>query len=272
MNSAFHDKGGIGRKLKNKRKNQSQAMIKTVLETKVTYLRNYYRLERRDPDRTKKKNKGQFRRGTKLLQRFCFEEGRFLSFTNSRYRPLHLQSRFLRLGLKLEYIFEEEITYSPHQTPVPRPKNKRGWKERKKEKTKRKFDQQQSDKLNTSIAWEQVRCWGKREESPSESSEGYPRDKKERKAAKNLPSFPLFPFHFPPLSLRDFKPPFSKTESLFKGFYTNNKILTIRVTNKPSISSSEWVCAMAFTSQTDSFTFHTVIICDALGGDSYNRL
>ena len=54
MNSAFHDKGGIGRKLKN---NQSQAMIKTVLETKVTYLRNYYRLERRDPDRTTKKQR-----------------------------------------------------------------------------------------------------------------------------------------------------------------------------------------------------------------------
>ena len=57
MNSAFHDKGGIGRKLKNKRKNQSQAMIKTVLVTKVTYLRNYYRLERRDPDRTTKKQR-----------------------------------------------------------------------------------------------------------------------------------------------------------------------------------------------------------------------
>lgn len=52
MNSAYHDKECIGRKLKNKRKNQSQAMIKTVL---VTYLRNYYRLERRDPDRTKRK-------------------------------------------------------------------------------------------------------------------------------------------------------------------------------------------------------------------------
>ena len=126
--------------------------------------------------------------------------------------------------------------------------------------------------MNTSIAWEQVRCWGKREESPSESSEGYPRDTEGRKAAKNLPLFPLFPFHFPPSSLRDFKPPFSKTESLFKGFYTNNNILTIRVTNKPSISSSEWVCAMTFTSQTDSFTFHTVIVCDALGGDSYNRM
>ena len=82
MNSAFHDKGGIGRKLKNKRKNQSQAMIKTVLVTRVTYLRNYYRLERRDPDRTTKKQRP--------IQRFCFEEGRFLSFTNSRYRPLHL--------------------------------------------------------------------------------------------------------------------------------------------------------------------------------------
>ena len=82
MNSAFHDKGGIGRKLKNKRKNQSQAMIKTVLVTKVTYLRNYYRLEWRDPDRTTKKQRP--------IQRFCFEEGRFLSFTNSRYRPLHL--------------------------------------------------------------------------------------------------------------------------------------------------------------------------------------
>ena len=57
MNSAFHDKGGIGRKLKNKRKNQSQAMIKKVLVTKVTYLRNYYRLERRDPDRTTKKQR-----------------------------------------------------------------------------------------------------------------------------------------------------------------------------------------------------------------------
>ena len=56
MNSAFHDKGGIGRKLKNKRKNQSQAMINTVLVTKVT-LRNYYSLERRDPDRTTKKQR-----------------------------------------------------------------------------------------------------------------------------------------------------------------------------------------------------------------------
>ena len=82
MNSAYHDKGGIGRKLKNKRKNQSQAMINTVLVTKVT-LRNYYSLERRDPDRTTK-NKGQFRSGTKFLQRFCFEEGQFSSFTNSR--------------------------------------------------------------------------------------------------------------------------------------------------------------------------------------------
>lgn len=54
MNSAYHEKGGIGRKLKNKRKNQSKAMIKTVLVTKVTYLRNYYRVERRDPDRTTK--------------------------------------------------------------------------------------------------------------------------------------------------------------------------------------------------------------------------
>ena len=49
MNSAFHDKGGIGRKLKNKRKNQSQAMIKTVLVTKVTYLRNYYRIRKERP-------------------------------------------------------------------------------------------------------------------------------------------------------------------------------------------------------------------------------
>ena len=56
MNSAYHDKGGIGRKLKNKRKNQSQAMINTVLLTKVT-LRNYYSLERRDPDRTTKKQR-----------------------------------------------------------------------------------------------------------------------------------------------------------------------------------------------------------------------
>ena len=29
-------------------------MIKTVLVTKVTYLRNYYRVEKRDPDRTTK--------------------------------------------------------------------------------------------------------------------------------------------------------------------------------------------------------------------------
>ena len=58
MNSAYHDKGGIGRKLKNKRKkSKSGHDYKTVLVTKVTYLRNYYRLERRDPDTTTKKQR-----------------------------------------------------------------------------------------------------------------------------------------------------------------------------------------------------------------------
>ena len=101
MNSASHDKGGICRKLKNKRKNQSQAMINTVLVTKVTYVRNYYRLERRHPDKTTKKDKGQFRSGTKFLQRFYSEEGRLLSFTNSRNLNWDVKYCFLLLGINL---------------------------------------------------------------------------------------------------------------------------------------------------------------------------
>lgn len=78
MNSAFHDKGGIGRKLKNKRKNQShQAMIKTVLVTKVTYLRNYYRLERRDPDRTTKKTKANSGAELNFCRGFVLRKGDF---------------------------------------------------------------------------------------------------------------------------------------------------------------------------------------------------
>ena len=76
MNSAFHDKGGIGRKLKNKRKNQSQAMINTVLVTKVT-LRNYYSLERRDYDRTTTKKKANSGVELNFCRGFVLRKGNF---------------------------------------------------------------------------------------------------------------------------------------------------------------------------------------------------
>ena len=77
MNSAFHDKGGICRKLKNKRKNQNQSMINTVLVTKVTYLRNYYRLERRDPDKTTKKTKANSGVELNVCRGFILRKGNF---------------------------------------------------------------------------------------------------------------------------------------------------------------------------------------------------
>ena len=96
MNSAFHDKGGIDRKLK-KKKNQSQAMINTVLVTKVTYFRNYYRLERRDPDRTTTKTKANSGVELNFCRGFVLRKGDFCLSPTAGTGHFIFRCRFLRL-------------------------------------------------------------------------------------------------------------------------------------------------------------------------------